>query len=66
MEWSRTEKLPGAGQIGCNLRSLRHRVVNGQAFVASGTGHGGGQLWRVIPASMLTAFGDDGDDGDDA
>ena len=59
------DKLPGAGQIGCNLRSLRHRVVNGQAL-ESDTGHGGGQLWRVIPASMLTAFGDEGDDGDGA
>jgi putative DNA primase/helicase len=65
MEWSRTDRLPGAGQIGCKLRSLRHRVVNGQAL-DSDTGRGGGQLWRVIPASTLTAFGDDGDDGDDA
>lgn len=65
MEWSRPDKLPGAGQIGCKLRSLRHRVVNGRAL-ESDTRHGGGQLWRVVPASTLTAFGDDGDDGDGA
>ncbi len=50
MEWSRNDKLPGSGIIGCKLRSYRKRVMDGR-MLDSATGHGGGQRWRVAQVS---------------
>src|SRR5262249_59617384 len=40
MEWSRTDRLPGAGIIGRKLRDYRGRVVNGMALHGESAGQG--------------------------
>jgi hypothetical protein len=47
MEWSSSDRLPGPGTIGHNLRSLRKRVLDGQMLDAV-PGHRKVQKWRVM------------------
>jgi hypothetical protein len=60
MEWSRNDKLPGAGTVGYKLRSLRKRVVEGKMFDAE-AGHGRIHQWKVVESG----HGGDGGDGGD-
>jgi hypothetical protein len=46
LDWTKTDKLPGAGVIGVKLRGCRDRVVNGLALKAESVA-GGVQRWRV-------------------
>lgn len=46
MEWSKSDKLPGAGVIGHKLRSFRNRVM-GNRRLEGEPGHGGTLKWRV-------------------
>jgi hypothetical protein len=47
MEWSRNDKLPGAGTIGYKLRSYRKRVMDGYMLDAD-VGHGRVHKWKVV------------------
>jgi hypothetical protein len=47
MEWSRNDRLPGAGQVGCRFRSLRGRVLNGKTL-ESVDGEGHCHRWKVV------------------
>jgi hypothetical protein len=50
MEWSKNDKLPGAGTIGCKLRSYRKRVMDGR-YLDAQSGHAGVQNWKVVTAA---------------
>jgi hypothetical protein len=47
LEWSGTDKLPGAGKIGRKLRSFREQIANGKTLQQLGWASGHVMRWRV-------------------
>jgi hypothetical protein len=66
LEWSRSDRLPGAGQVGYRFRSLRGRIVNGMRLESS-MSHGSVQRWRVVSDGVPRAEQDESEEsGGDA